>query len=161
MPQRLLTILRPPDLPQSDDPAEIKKYNARVNRYHFNVAVCVMALMILSGWAASPFGFARAGDIKPQIDEALKPVKDEINKLEQAVIAVTKSQETNTRRLAISLANSTAGEIRLLAAKRCKERGPTGNANERERLTREIERKQDEYYELRGSHYQIPNCEDL
>lgn len=161
MPQRLLNILRPPELPQSDEPAEIKKYNERVARYHFNIAVSVMALLVLTAWAASPLGFARADSIKPQIDEALKPVKAEISKLEDAVIAVTNAQKTNTTRLAISLANSVAGEIRLLASKRCKERGANGNAAERERLTREIDRKQDEYLELRQSYYTIPTCEDL
>lgn len=161
MPQRLLTILRPPDPPQSDTKDEIKKYNTRLHRYYFNVSITLMSLIILSAWAASPIGFARAQNIRPQIDDALKPVKEDISKLQDAVIAVTKSQETNTKRLAISLANSVAGEIRLLASKRCKERGPTGNAQERERLTKEIDRKQDEYYELRGSYYAIPNCEDL
>jgi hypothetical protein len=159
--ERLLTILRPPTLPQSDEPDKMRAYHIRVANYHFNIAIAVMTLLVIAAWAASPLGFARADSIKPQIDEALKPVQADIKKLETAIIAVTASQETNTRRLAVSLANSVAGEIRLLASKRCKERGAQGNYQERERLTKEIDRKQDEYNELRQSRYTIPSCEDL
>jgi len=158
MPNRLL-FLRPPPLPQTEDEEEQRKYRAKVAAYHYKLSMVMLALIVFTGWALSPLGLARAQNVKPQIQEALAPVEAEVQQLKTILAQVTTNQELNAKRLTRSLSNSVASEMRFMQAKRCK----LSNAEEqeRERLWNEIERKQDEYQELRNERYNLPNCAEL
>lgn len=156
MPQRLL-FLRPPDLPQDDSDAEHKKYRRSMARWSTKVAVVIGVFAVAGAWALSPIGFARAADVKAQIDKALEPLQQQQVELKTELGKVKATQERDSRRLAVSLSNGVASEIRLLRSKICKGQEPA----ERDRLWREIERKQDEYSELRGQPYNVPSCGEL
>lgn len=156
MPQRLL-FLRPPDLPQDDSDAEHKKYRLRMARWSTKVAVVMGVFVVAVAWALSPIGFARAGDMQSKIDEALKPLQQQQTELKAQVAEVKAIQARDSKRLAVSLSNGVASEIRSLRLKICK-----GLPNEdRDRYWREISRLQDEYSELRGASYNVPSCGEL
>lgn len=149
MPKRLL-FFRPPDLPQADDPLEQRRYRAKLAMWQTRIAVAVTVLCIGVAVAITPLGFARASDIQSKIDAAVKP-------LEQKVANIEAIQARDSKRLATSLANGIASEIRFIQSKRCKLLDPA----ERESMWREIERKQEEYTELLGHKYEMLKCEDL
>lgn len=117
-----------------------------------------MAVFVIAGaWALSPIGFARAGDMQAKIDEALKPLQEQQKALATEVAAVKATQAKDSRRLAVSLSNGVASEIRTIRLKICK-----GLPEEdRDRSWREIGRLQDEYSELRGAPYNVPPCGEL
>jgi hypothetical protein len=100
-------------------------------------------------WSGAGSGFARAADVDKKIAEAIEPIAKE--QREQRTVLNTVS-----RKLTEQLANSVASEIRYLYAKRCPEQNPA----ERERLQREIERKQTEYVELKNERYPY-SCGDV
>lgn len=133
-------LIFPPALPQSDDAEEQRKYRRAMHSWTARMSILAFAGALLAAAAMSPYGFARAGDVKAQIAE-IKTIQDR-----------------DSKRLALSLSNGIASELRFLMAKRCKE---TNNSEERDRLIRESDRKQDEYKELRGEYYRVPRCEDL
>jgi hypothetical protein len=145
MPSRLF-LLRPPIPPQSDDPVEIRRYHADAAKWHFKVACLIAVLIIAGAWALTPAGFARAGEVKQEIQN----VKNEVESIKNL-------QKVDSSRLAKALSNTVAADIRFLQAKRCKET----NQNERERLWNEIELKQDEYLELRSTRYEVPSCSEI
>ena len=144
-------------MPQSDDPIELRKYYRAVSRYHFNVTSIVATLVVTIAWALSPVGFVRANTLQDRIEASVAPLKAEQAQLNAALKELKDVQARDSRRLATSLANGVASEIRFLQSKRCKE----VDAEERDRLQREIERKLDEYTELRGSSYQLLRCGEL
>lgn len=156
VPQRLL-FLRPPDLPQDDSDAEHKKYRLRMARWSTKVAVVMGVFVVAGAWALSPIGFARAADVKAQIDKALEPIQQQQANLASQLAEVKATQARDSRRLAVSLSNGVASEIRSLRLKICKGL-PT---EDRDRLWREIGRLQDEYSELRGAPYNVPSCGEL
>lgn len=156
MPFKLLLLL-PPDLPQSDDPEEQKAYKKAVSSYLKRLALAIMTISAAITLAATPIGFARASEVTDKIEEAVKPVRDEQAKINTALIQLKSVQERDSRRLAMSLSNALASEMRFLQSKRCKE----PDVNERDRLYREIDRKQEEYSELRGISYNVPRCSEL
>ena len=93
--------------------------------------------------------YARASDVDKKITAAIEPIVTE-QKEQRRVLTVVSKQLTE------QLANAVASEIRYLYAKKCKEENPT----ERDRLQREIDRKQREHIELKSERYQY-NCGDV
>lgn len=87
------------------------------------------------GWGD---GFARADDVEKRIEEAIRPVFEQQKRQGDTLLALRGL-------LNEQLASTAATEIRYLVAKRCPETDPY----ERERIQREIERKQDEYKRFR------------
>ena len=157
MPQRLLTILRPPDLPIGDNAEEQRKYMVKVARYHLNMSVAVAVLMVGAIWAASPVGFARSASVEEQINSAIEPVKLEVASTNNAVKQISDAQAANGKLLRLSLGNGVATDIRFLKSKICESKKQI----ERERFQHEIEIKQDEYRELKTFEYNIPECDRL
>jgi hypothetical protein len=100
-------------------------------------------------WTGSGSGFARASDVDKKIATALEPIVHE-QKEQKTLLTVV------SRKLTEQLANAVASEIRYLYAKKCAEQNPV----ERDRLQREIDRKQSEYIELKDERYQY-NCGDV
>lgn len=95
-------------------------------------------------------GFARADAVDKKIAAAVQPIKQEM--AEQRTILNEVSQQ-----LQDTLAENKASEIRHLVSRRCKET----NTEERNRIIREIDRKQEEYKRLRkGERYAI-TCEEV
>lgn len=154
MPQRLM-FLRPPDLPQKDTPEEHRKYRLKLARWQSKIAVVIGVFAVAGAWALSPIGFARAADVKQQIDKALEPIQEQQAKLASELSEVKATQARDSRRLAVSLSNGVASEIRSLRLKICK------GSEDRDRHWREIERLQSEYSELRGQPYNVPSCGEL
>lgn len=157
MPQRLLTLLRPPDLPLTDSPDDQRKYMVKVARYHLNMSLTVAILFLGAIWAASPIGFARSVSVEKQIITALEPVKADAVATSNIVKQVSEAQAVNGRLLRLSLANSVAADIRFLKSKQCKSKDPV----ERERYQHEIELKQDDYKTFKDFLYSIPSCDAL
>lgn len=92
---------------------------------------------------------ARADEVDKKIRQAIEPIREEMSEQRTILNAVA-------AQLSETLAENKAAEIRHLVSRRCKET----NANERDRINREIDRKQDEYAKLRGKRYEI-RCEDV
>lgn len=116
-------------------------------------ALIVLHIAYACGWLAYiglGSGFALADEVDQKIASALEPVVTE--QREQRTVL-----ETLSRQLTDQLANSVASEIRYLVGKRCKERE---GSEERERLQREIDRKQIEYESYRKQRY-VFNCSDI
>jgi len=132
-------FIYPPPLPQSDDVEEQRKYRRAMHSWTARMSILAFAGALAITVAVSPYGFARAADFRAEIK------------------AIKETQDRDSKRLALSLSNGVASEIRFLQAKRCKE----VDSAERDRLIRETDRKQDEYRELRGEFYRVPRCEDL
>lgn len=156
MPQRLL-FLRPPDLPQKDTPEEQRRYRTKLARWQSKIAVVMGVFVVAGAWALSPIGFARAADVKQQIDAALEPIQAQQKALAAELADVKATQARDSKRLAISLSNGVASEIRSLRLKICKGL----STEDRDRNWREIGRLQDEYSELRGQPYNVPSCGEL
>lgn len=137
----------------SDVSPEDRKAARRVFvKVGWRVAICValfwaFGLFESVGWGG---GFARASDMDEKIAAATRPIAEQVAKQSQAVKNLTDIVNEQ-------LANSVAAEIRRLTGNRCKEPSPS----ERERLIREIERKQDEYYAIKDRYYTSPGCADL
>lgn len=94
-------------------------------------------------------GFARAGDMDTKIATATRPLEKKIDEQGQILSAVA-------RQVSEQVANSLASEIRYLVAKKC----PEINPSERDRLQREIDRKQIEYRDIRNEFYRF-GCDDV
>lgn len=117
----------------------------------------ILGLHILyaCGWLATFgfAGFARADSLDKMVDRkieaATKPLAEKVGA--QSAILQGISQ-----RFTDQVANSTASEIRYLIGKRCKE----VDSAERDRLQREIDRKQAEFYELKKHRYEF-GCGDV
>jgi len=150
-------LVYPPTPPQSDDKDEQRLYRIALHRWTFKVSLAVLTFGVVGSWAFTPWGFARADDIKAKVDEAIAPITAEVAQVKKQLTDINSQVEVNSRRLSLALANGIASELRFIQAKRCKEQSPA----ERDRLIAESDRKQDEYRELRGEYYRIPRCEDL
>lgn len=107
--------------------------------------VVVTALWIVGAFQNQGFpGFARADEVDQKIEKAIEPIKKELS--EQRTILDTVSEQ-----LTATLAESKAAEIRHLVSRRCKETDP----REKDRINKEVDRKQEEYVKLRGQRYVI------
>lgn len=91
----------------------------------------------------------RADEVDKKIETAIAPVVKE--QKEQRTVLETLSRQVNDQ-----LANSVASEIRYFVGRKCTEQ----NGTERDRLQREIDRKQAEYVTLRNERY-VFGCADL
>lgn len=157
VPNRLL-FLRPPDLPQDDSDAEHKRYRKALARWSTKVVMVIGVFAVVGAWAMSPIGFARAADVKQQINDALEPLQQQQTALKTKLDEVSKVQARDSRRLSLSLANGIASEIRFQLSKACKEK----SGEERERLYREVSKKADEYEEFKGVPFGTwPRCGEL
>lgn len=110
----------------------------------------LLSVYVFFGWQV--IGITRpvrADEVDKKIETAIEPIKKEMT--EQRTILNDVS-----RQLTESLAESKATEIRHLVSRRCNE---TDEA-ERNRIIREIDRKQDEYKRLRGERYSV-SCEEV
>lgn len=140
----LLNFIRPPE------DAEWKS----VNRWRWNICLIVTILVVGMGWAFSPKGFAKAGDIDKKIETAI----------EQKLAPVVKEQKEQralldkvSNLLTDQLSATVAAQIRLNISKRCK----TTDFSEREELAREKDRLQGQYKSYANEYYREPSCADL
>lgn len=112
--------------------------------------IVLMSLYLFVGWQvvglARP---ARADEVDKKIEASLEPIKKELG--EQRAILGSLSTQLTT-----ALAEAKAAEIRHLVSRRCKET----DARERERTIKEIDRKQEEYVQLKGERYVI-SCSEV
>lgn len=150
-------LVLPPPLPQSEDAEEQRRYRRALSNWQIRISFIVAAGVLAAGWAVTPYGFARADDIRAKVDEAVKPVTAQVNALAAEVTQLKNIQQRDSERLTLVLANGVASELRFLKSKHCKE----SDSQERDRLIREMDRKQDEYNSLRGFFYNVPTCGDL
>lgn len=112
--------------------------------------IMLLSLYVFAGWQVIGLGRpARADEVDKKIEKAIEPIKKELS--EQRLILDTVSEQ-----LTVSLAESKAAEIRHLVSRRCKEIDP----RERERIIKEIDRKQNEYVQLKGERYVI-SCSEV
>lgn len=128
-----------------------------MSRWYSKIAITMGVFVVAGAWALSPIGFARAADVKQQIDEALEPIQAQQKSLAAELADVKATQARDSKRLAVSLSNGVASEIRSLRLKICKGL----STEDRDRNWREIGRLQDEYSELRGQPYNVPSCGEL
>lgn len=95
-------------------------------------------------------GFARASDIDTKIAAANKKLSEQLDVTSRGVAVL--AEQVNEQ-----LANGVATEIRRITGKRCKELDPA----EKDRLTREIDRQQEQFFKIKQRYYQVPGCIDL
>lgn len=110
----------------------------------------LLSLYVFWGWQV--LGITRpvrADEVDQKIATAIAPVVQE--QKEQRLVLETLSRQLNEQ-----LANGVASEIRYLVGRKCGEQ----NSDERDRLQREIDRKQGEYVTLRKERYMF-GCPDL
>lgn len=115
-------------------------------------AVLVFHVAWACGWLAVTGiggGFAKADEIDKKIEKATKPLAAQIE-AQNRLVAIIGEQVSD------QVANSVATEIRYLVGKKCKETDVT----ERDRLQREIDRKQAEYRKIRSEWYPF-GCGDV
>lgn len=123
-----------------------------IRRYRMAVSITITFVLFALGAAWGLFekigisGFARAD----RIEAVAKPLELKINN-QTAVL------ETVSRQLTDQLAAGTAAEIRSNTAKRCLET----SREERERINREIERLQNQYWDFKKFRYTAPLCAEL
>jgi|SRR5690554_4181132 len=112
--------------------------------------IVLLSLYVFAGWQvvgiARP---ARADEVDKKIEKAIEPIKKELG--EQRAILDSLSEQ-----LTVALAEAKASEIRHLVSRRCKETDP----REKDRIIKEIDRKQEEYVKLRGERY-IISCGEV
>lgn len=131
---------------------------AQMKTWYRNVALTLMLGAILCGWALSPWGFAYAGDVKEQINKALEPIVTAQNTQATAQIEQAKLLNKVSDQLNSQLANAAASEIRYLVAKRCQ----SGlSEQEKERVRKEIDTKQEEYSGYKKGEKYNYGCADL
>lgn len=112
--------------------------------------ILLLSVYVFFGWQIIGITRpARADEVDKKISTAIEPIKKEM--IEQRTILNEVS-----RQLTESIAESKASEIRHLVSRRCKET----DVNERSRIIRELDRKQDEYKNLRGERY-VVSCEEV
>lgn len=131
--------------------AEARVLGKALFTYGWRVATLAVALWMLGAFKQFGLGggFAYADEVDKKIATAIEPIAKE--QKEQRGVLETLSRQVNEQ-----LANSVASEIRYLVGRKCGEQ----NAVERDRLQREIDRKQDEYVALGKERYAFV-CADL
>lgn len=104
------------------------------------------------GWltAIGLVGFAKADVVDAKIQRVTQPIIQEQTAMRGLL-------ESINDQLKMQVSNSLSSDIRMLVAKRCKEI----DSGERERINREIDRKQDEYRKVQGYFYGAPGCQEL
>lgn len=113
--------------------------------------IALLSLYVFAGWQVLGISRpVRADEVDKKISTAIEPIKKEM--AEQRTILNDVS-----RQLTESLAESKATEIRHLVSRRCKET----DVNERNRIIRELDRKQDEYKKLKGGEKYTVSCEEV
>lgn len=121
-----------------------------IARHRMMLSLTVICIVFGCSFAASPKGFAWAGDVDMKISTAIRPIaaeqKAQGDKLDKV-----------TRLLTEQLAATVAAQIRLTISKRCKTQGFA----EREELNREKDRLQMQYMEYKNQWYTEPTCGDL
>lgn len=110
------------------------------------VIVCLMWSFGMLTFTGMGSGFARATDLPAKIEEATKPIKQQIGE-QQRLLERLSNQVTQ------SLAEGKAGELRFLRSKWCKE----SDAAEISRLSTELDRKEKEYRNLTDETY-VTTC---
>jgi hypothetical protein len=136
----LLDFIRPPE------DADWKK----VTRWRWNVCLILIVLVAYAIVAATPLGYAKAGETERKIAAAIEPIAKEQKEQRTSLDNLSK---LITEQLAASLAT----QIRAVTLKRCKVTG----SDERDELTREIDRLQDLFIGYKGSRYSVPSCAEL
>lgn len=145
--QWLIDFLRPPE----NNPKALR-------RWYFNVSLSLMAFwgLILTA-SLTPLRPAFPKDVDQKVNAAKAELAKQINDVANTQREQGQKLDSQTRLLAESLAENVAGRIRLNISKRCKTNGYV----ERDEISREIERLQDEYRVYKGDFYRQPTCTDL
>jgi hypothetical protein len=132
-------------------PAEMKSLSSAFFKVGWRIGLALFVMFSLGMFSSIGMnGFALAGEMSKQIDAATAPIV-----IEQA--SQRKVLERISGQLRESAVRDASSQMRLLAAKRCLEKIPS----ERQRLSGEIDKMQDEYYSLKGYLYNTPACSDL
>jgi gas vesicle protein len=124
--------------------------------YRLVISLSITALFLIVSAAYGRFedfgvtGFARADVIKSKIESATQPLERKINQQTTLLTEISKQ-------LTDQLAAGTASEIRLSLSKLCSEM----NRDERERLNKEIDRLQSQYFNYKLMRYEPPPCAQL
>lgn len=132
----LLSFIRPPE---DATPKQLK-------RWRWNVALSLLAGFLFCCWSLSPWGYAKASE-----------VDDKISTLRGEMAAQSAITNKLAGQVTTALGEWKATEIRSVASKLCRE----SMLAERDKLNIEIDRKQEEYKNLKGERYQIPGCDRL
>lgn len=115
-------------------------------------AVVIVAVAMAYGVPGVVLGvFARAGEVEEKIKKAIEPLA-----LEQSKQLTTLAQLVDQQK--DQLANAAASDIRYLMSKRCAV-SKTDMA-ERDRLQKQIDDRQREYYKYRNTYYNY-GCGDV
>lgn len=94
-------------------------------------------------------GFAFADDVDKKIKGEVESMRTQMSDQSKVLERVVKSVD-------MQIANSVASDLRLMWGKLCAEK----NSNERDRLWGEIEKRQDEYFDIKGRRYTLPDCKN-
>lgn len=127
-----------------------------MRRWRLMVSMILLMFMICGFWAIGGLarfglpGFLVAPIIDNRISQAIAPLHEE--QVRQGSLLSFLSDQVRD-----SLAEGKAAEIRAVSIKRCK----SHDEPERDNFTREIDRKQAEYFKLNSRYYSTPTCDQL
>lgn len=113
--------------------------------------IALLSLYVFAGWEVLGIHRpARADEVDEKIAAAIEPIKKEMSEQREII-------EKVAGQLTQSLAESKAAEIRHLVSRRCKET----DARERDRIIKELDRKQEEYKLLSGGVRYLISCSEV
>ncbi len=143
----VLDLFRPPD--NADARA--------VRRWRSNVASGLMFGFVVGAWALSDWGFARAGDVEKKVEQAVGPVRSEIEGL-KGEQRQQRALIEETRLLAIeNQAADYEGKIVDFKTRQCKASKDEAAATWRTLVLD----YQNRYLKLTGRNFPAPSCADL
>ncbi len=148
MVESLLDFIRPPD---DADARTIK-------RWRWNVALTLLAFWAMAFLAfASPWKFARAGDIDDKVKAAVEPIQQQVatvgRKVDEIAADLTDTKELLIRKLTVEL------EREILEAKRRQCKAQTIDTVEYFR--KQVIEKLDDYRSLTKREYDVPGCAEV
>lgn len=144
----LLAFIRPPDSADT----------RLTNRWHWNVALTLMVFWAMAFLAfASPWKFARAGDIDDKVKAAVEPIQQQVatvgRKVDEIAADLTYTKELLIRKLTVEL------EREILEAKRRQCKAQTIDTVEYFR--KQVIEKLDDYRSLTKREYDVPGCAEV
>lgn len=140
-----------PDGDQQNDPAAQLRWRKFVGNLLFIItANCLIVGLGLTVGLPRAGSVVWAADLDGEIEKSTKPLDERISKVEKIVA----EQGNTTKALLAKIAGDQVG---LLVKRRCK----TNDPDDKDYLTREINRYAEEYEDNKGKPYRIPRCSEL
>ncbi len=131
----------------------------RVARLFYRLGVLFFVLWgvgALSAFGVS--GFAKAQDVDRKIQEAVGPIKEQLEDIRSNELVALKTKLENGERMQKRiLAAQISSQLRDLNRLRCS----TKDTTVRSRMEQDIEQAEQEYRQLTGERYPLPACKDL